>query len=65
MAAGRKMVNIVLDTELWSKVKAQAAIDRKTLQEYVEALLTLSLEDKTIADNMRDYWANLNAGSEK
>ena len=63
MVDGRKIVNIRLDPDLWRKAKAQAAMEGKTLQEYLEALLTLSADNKIIADNMRSYWANLNAGS--
>ena len=65
MAIERKMVNIRLNPELWHKAKVQAAMDGKTLQEYLEALLTLSVEDKIIADNMRDYWKHQENGAER
>ena len=44
MADERKMVNIRLDTELWRNAKARAAIDGKTLQEWIEDAIKARLE---------------------
>jgi len=38
--AKKKMVNIRLDSELWCKVKAQAAIEGKTLEHFIAEVLS-------------------------
>ena len=36
---GKKMVNILIDEDLWQQAKAAAALAGKTLQEYVSEVL--------------------------
>ncbi len=67
-----------IDPDLYRKAKAQAALEKKNLGTWFNNAIDLKLnfeeiasqrakvqEDAGIADNMRSYWANLNAGSEK
>ena len=53
--SARKLVNIRVDAELWRKAKVQAAVEGKTLQEWIEDAIRSRLALEPVAGtDLRD-----------